>query len=57
MHGKKLGARLLGGFVVLVLIIFVINQPSQAATVTSTLFDWFGHAGNAVSTFLGTVLG
>ncbi|WP_199431207.1 hypothetical protein [Qaidamihabitans albus] len=55
MHSKRIGARLLGAFVLILLLLFIVNQPRQAADTTAHIGGWLSDAGNAVGSFLTTI--
>lgn len=55
MHGKKSGAKFLALLIGLLVLIFVINQPTEAANTASEIGNWLDDAGNGLGTFLSAV--
>ena len=57
MQSKKLGPRLLVGFLTLLLVMFVLGQPSQAAESVTAIGGWLAGAAESVGAFLGSLTG
>jgi hypothetical protein len=50
-----LGAKLVLIFIAVLIGIFIVNQPSQAAEVTGNIGSALSTAGNGVGAFLGSL--
>ena len=56
MPGKKIFPKLVGLILVVLVVIFIVNQPSQAADTTSQIGTWIADAGNGLGTFLTSLV-
>lgn len=56
MPGKKIFPKLIGFILVVLVVIFIVNQPSQAADTTSQIGAWIADAGNGLGTFLTSLV-
>jgi hypothetical protein len=56
MHGMKRGlATLFGLLVLVVIVLFVIQQPNQAGDLVTGTFHGLGSAAASLGTFLGSL--
>lgn len=55
MHAKRTGLRLVGLVILIFLVLFIVQQPHNAAHTTSNIGTWLLDAGNSIGNFLTTI--
>lgn len=56
MHGKKILPKAAGLLLAVLVVLFIVNQPQQAADTTSQIGAWISEAGNNLGAFLTSLV-
>lgn len=52
---SRIGMRILFGFVLLLIVLFIVEQPTQASDTTTGIAAWLTSAADSFGTFLSNV--